>query len=212
MYLWIPSSLVCCLKLSATYFQNGNLPPHASQVSEPQVVSMEYDALKKWGLFWRMVMACPWQGCPWRLGTWGTWVPWKYVRRELLHFGRALWESQRSTFHGICLPWKVQQSLGIPTPPCHLNSIELIKWVDPVYDISFSKFPRNLVSSGYDFPLPFSSDRRTISTAINVFRNLTLLSTISLWFLVTWYAPARSQTNMNPIMDPFLTNWNFNEQ
>lgn len=68
--------------------------------------------------------------------------------------GRALWDSQRSTFLGMCLPWKVQQSLGIPTPHCHLNSIELVKWIDLVHDISFSKFPRNLVSSGYDFPLP----------------------------------------------------------
>lgn len=67
--------------------------------------------------------------------------------------GRALWESQRSTFHGMCLPRRVQQSLGIPTPPCHLNTIEWAKWIGLVYDISFSKFPRNLVSSGYDFPL-----------------------------------------------------------
>lgn len=86
----------------------------------------------KWGLFWTMSMACSWQDCHWALGTWWTWVPWKYVRRQLLHFGQGFVNSQRSTFLGMCLPWKVQQSLGIPTPPCHLSSIELVIWIDLV--------------------------------------------------------------------------------
>lgn len=49
------------------------------------------------------------------------------VRQELMHFGRATWKSQRSPFTGLCLPWKVQQCLFVPTPPQHLNPIELVK-------------------------------------------------------------------------------------
>lgn len=105
VYLWTPSSLVCCLQLATTYFQKWNLPRHASQSSEHQVVSIEYDALRKGGLFWTMFMACSWQDCPWRLGTWWTWVPCKYVRRELLHFGQGFVGEPEVNF-----PWHVPAS------------------------------------------------------------------------------------------------------
>lgn len=123
----------------------------SSQVSEHQAVSFGYDAPKKWGLFWTMFMVCYWQSCPWKLGKWWTWVPCKYIRRELLHFGQGFVGEPKVSFPGP-VPALKSTAVAWHSHPTW-NSIELVKWTDLVHDISFSKSPRNLVSSGYDFPL-----------------------------------------------------------
>lgn len=147
-------SFGCLHSWSATfsyYCQKGNLPGHASQVSEHQGVSIGYDALKKVKSLLNNVHGLLLTGLSFKTGKWWTWVPCKCVRRELLHFGQGFVGEPKVNFAGHVPALK--STADSWRSHSILSSIELVKWIDPVHDISFSKFPRNLVSSGYDFPL-----------------------------------------------------------
>lgn len=153
-----------------------------------------------------MFMVCSWQGCPWKLGKWWTWVPCKYVRRELLHFGQGFVGEPKVSFPGP-VPALKSTAVAWHSHPTWNSWISQVNWPSTWHFFLQVSKKFSLQWLWFSFVYHFLVTE-------GLLQQQSVHSEI--WLQFQQFPCDSFQHDMHQLdlkrMDPFLTNCNFNEQ